>query len=92
MKKAILILVVEFLISAVFAFSSNDNIINYDFFTALGLGNLIIGLIGGVVGLICLAINKETGKSFLIASGVLLLLGCLTCAVFPLQFNAPRPR
>ncbi len=88
MKQVILIFSVELLISAAFAFSLNTAGINYDFFTALGLGNLIIGVVGGIIGLIILATNnKKTGKYFLIASGLLLLAGCLTCAAFPILIN-----
>ncbi len=87
MKKAGVILIIEMSISAVIAFLANNNIINYDFFTVFGLGNLIIGLLGAIAGLIGLAINKETGQSLLIASGLLLLAGCLTCAVFPFRLN-----
>ena len=88
MKKVILILSFELLISAVIAFLSNDYTINYNFFTALGLGNLIIGLVSGVIGLIALSFDKESGKKILSSSGLLLLLGCLTCSIFPLQMNA----
>ena len=87
MKKTILILGIELLISAAFAFFLNGAVINYDFFTVLGLGNLIIGLGGGVIGLVIIAMSEEKDRSFLLASGLLLLLGCLTCTFFPLELK-----
>ena len=90
MRKIFLILGTELLISAAFAFLVNGANINYHFFTALGLGNLIIGVVGGIAGLIISA-GEKRDRSLLIASGLLLLLGCLTCSIFPIQINSPRP-
>ena len=90
MKKTIIILAIELLISAAFAFLANGAVINYDFFTFLGLGNSIIGAVGSVIGLLVIVVQKERDRSFLIASGLLLLLGCLTCSFFPLQLNGSR--
>lgn len=87
MKNYIIVFLIELLISAVVVFFSNNAVINYDFFTLVGLGNLIIGGLGGIIGLIGLAINKEQGKSLLIGSGLLLLSGCLTCTFFPMSLN-----
>jgi len=89
-KKTILILSVELLISAIFAFGLNNAVINYNFFTALGLGNLIIGVVGALIGLIIVNTSEKRDRSFLLASGLLLLIGCLVCSFFPLQLNNPH--
>ena len=92
MKNTILILVIEFLISGLIALISSDGVFNYDYFTLLGLCNLIIGVIGVIIGLIISILDKENGKILFIASGLLLLLGCLTCSIFPFQMNSPHSR
>ena len=85
-KKVLLLLVVELLASAAFAFYFNGFAINYSFFSGLGVGNLIIGLIGCFFSVVVMFMNKEAGRSILIASGLLLLLGFLTCSFFT-SFN-----
>ncbi len=92
MNKVIVILGVELLITALFAFLLNDGVIDYNFFTAWGLGNLILGLLGVIIGIVIVMADKEKDNSYLIASGLLLLLGCLTCTFFPFELNAPRSR
>jgi len=88
MKNIIVIMGVELLGSALFAIFVNNAVIDYNFFTALGLGNLIIGVLGAIIGLIIINTGEKRDRSFLIASGLLLLLGCLTCSFFPLQINS----
>lgn len=84
MKKAVPILIAEIVVSLIFAFAGSDGI-NYDFLTMFGLGNLIIGLLSCIVSLIIYFVDNETGKPWFVASGIILLLGCLTCSVFPFQ-------
>ena len=90
MKKAIPIFITEFIISLVFAFAVNNSAIDYNFLTALGLGNLIIGLLSFFISLIIYFVDNEQGKPWFIASGLILLVGGLTCTIFPFQYNAPR--
>ena len=61
--------------------------VNYGFFTVFGLGNLIIGLLSFVISLIIYLVDNETGKPWFIASGIVLLLGGLTCSIFPIGFG-----
>lgn len=86
MKKALPILITELVISLIFAFASSDGI-NYDFLTMFGLGNLIMGLLSFVISLIIYFVDNETGKPWFIASGIVLLLGGLTCSIFPLDYG-----
>ena len=87
MKKALPIFITEFIISFVFAFITSGRIFNYDFFTMVGLGNLIIGLLSFLISLIIYFVDRESGKPWFIASGLILLAGCLTCSVFPFRMN-----
>ena len=87
MKKALPILIVELIVSIAAAFAFNEGFMNYNFFTTLGLANLIIGLLSFLVGLIVYFVNKEQGKPILLSSGIILFLGCLTCSIFPFQLN-----
>ena len=88
MKKVLLVLAVELMASALFALAIGGGAtINYDYFTALGLCNFIIGLLGCLGGAVALAVNKETAKAVLIGSGLLLLIGFLTCSIFPMRLN-----
>jgi hypothetical protein len=87
MKKALPIFITEFVISLIFAFTTNGSVFSYDFFTMLGLGNLIIGLLSFILSLIIYFVDKETGKPWFIASGLILLAGCLTCTAFPIRIN-----
>ena len=73
---------VELLASAAFAFYFNGSVINYGFLGGLGVGNLIIGLIGCFFSVVIMFMNREAGRAILIASGLLLLLGFLTCSFF----------
>ena len=88
MKSSIKILVVEFTASVVLALFMNNATINYDFLTAVGLGNFVFGLFGVVIGVVAAIINNEIARPLLIASGLLLLMGCLTCSLFPINLNA----
>lgn len=87
MKKAVPVLITELVISLIFAFASGNCIFSYEFFTVFGLGNLIIGLLSFVISLIIYFVDNETGKPWFIASGIILLLGGLTCSVFPLDLG-----
>ena len=86
MKKALPILITELVISLIFAFSLSDGL-NYGFFTMFGLGNLIIGLLSFITSLIIYFVDNETGKPWFIASGIILLLGGLTCSIFALDLG-----
>lgn len=87
MKKALPIFITEFILSFVFASAINGIVFNYDFFTMLGLCNLIIGLLSFVISLIIYFVDKEPGKYWLMATGFLLLAGCVTCSIFPFRLN-----
>jgi drug/metabolite transporter (DMT)-like permease len=90
MKKALPILIIELVLSFVSGLVFNAGVFNYDFLTTLGLANLIIGLLSFFTGLIIYFVDKEMGKPFLLASGLLLLIGCVTCSIFPLRLNMGR--
>ena len=81
-KKVLVAAAIELLLSVALALSVNAGAIDRDFAAALGLGNLVIGLAGCFIGVIVMLPNRETGKSILIASGLMLLLGWMTCSFF----------
>jgi len=88
MKKGAFIFIIELIISFVISVVVNQGPVNYDFFTLLGLINLIIGVLSFFISLIIYFVDKETARPFFIASGLLLLAGCLTCSIFPIRLNS----
>ena len=87
MKKAMTIFLIELLLSFIVAVFINQGVFNYDFLTMQGLANLIIGILSFFISLIIYFVDKDTARPFFIASGLLLLAGCLTCSVFPIRLN-----
>lgn len=76
-------LVIEIIISLAASYAVNGRF-DYDYLTIFGLVNLILGILGLVIGAI-LSVAKEPNisKGLLISSALLLLMGFLTCSVFP---------
>jgi hypothetical protein len=88
MRKATwIILASEIFFSAIISFASNGGIVDYNFFTVFGLCNLLIGLFGFFVGLVIVFFDRETAKPVFASSGIILLAGCLTCSIFPWNYN-----
>jgi len=87
MKKGVYTFLIELAISIIVSVLFNQGMINYDFFTLLGLVNLIMGGLSLFISLILLLIDKQMAKSFFIATGLLLLVGGLTCSIFPIRLN-----
>jgi hypothetical protein len=85
MKKALPYLIIEIIISLFASYAANGRF-NYEYLTIFGLINLILGVLGLVLGVI-LSIAKEQNisKGLLISSAILLLMGFLTCSVFPMR-------
>lgn len=88
MKKSLKIFLIGIVVSLVLAFAGVGAKFNYDFMTAFGLINLLLGGFGAVISFIILLITKkETAKHVLIASGLLLLVGAGACTAFPINLN-----
>lgn len=87
MKKALPYLIGEIalsLIIALFATAGSSD----GFLATLGTINLILGIIGLVFGVIfSIARVENVSKGLLISSALLLLMGFLTCSMFPARFN-----
>jgi hypothetical protein len=86
-KKTLTFFAIGFIVSALLALVFNNNSFNYDYLTSLGLTNLIFALLFFICGLIAFAFDNEIAKALLIASGLFLLIGTLTCTVFPFSYN-----
>ena len=87
MKKALPYLIGEIVLSLIISLfataGSGDG-----FLTIFGLINLILGVIGLVFGVIfSIARVENVSKGLLISSALILLIGGLTCSVFPMRFN-----
>lgn len=53
-----------------------------DFFIAFGLVALVAAVIDLIIGIVMLATgNKESGKGFMLSTGVLLLIGFASCGM-----------
>ena len=61
--------------------------INHEFFTIMGLCNLIIGLFSFFVALVMTFFDRELAKPVFLASGLVLLAGGLTCSIFPWEYG-----
>lgn len=88
MKQTLKIFLVQLLLSLGLAAFFNGGIDDYDFMTAFGFLNLIIGFIGLVSGGFMNFFNtkgKETSRSIIAASGIILLVGFGTCSQFPIK-------
>jgi len=88
MKKFLKIYAVGMAINIFIAYAFNDHRFDNSYMTALGLINLVAALLTFVTGLIVMAIDKEIGQAILIASGLFLVTGTLSCSVFPLRLHA----
>jgi len=87
MKKALPYLLAEIVISLVAAYVENGRF-NYDYLTMFGLVNLVLGVLGLIIGVIFSIFKEQSiSKGLLISSALLLLMGFLTCSVFPMNFN-----
>jgi hypothetical protein len=87
MKKALPYLFSEILLSLIIAFAVNKGF-NDEYLTMFGLINLILGIVGLIFGVIFSIAKEETiSKGLLISSALLLLMGFLTCSVFPMRLN-----
>jgi len=87
MKKALPYLVVEITLSLIISLFANSGL-NEEFFTIFGLINLILGVAGLFFGVIFSIVKVENiAKGLLISSALLLLIGFLTCSVFPVKLN-----
>ena len=86
-KTASIVSACELLLSGVIAFFGNANQFGYSFLTLFGLINLIIGLLGFLIALVIVIFDRETAKPVFLSSGIVLLLGGLTCTFFPWNYN-----
>jgi hypothetical protein len=87
MKNVLYYLAGEIALSFIGALLSNVRL-DRDFLTIFGLMNLIISIVGLISGVIFqIAKTERIAKPLLISSAFLLLLGFLTCSVFPLRLN-----
>lgn len=86
MKKAFPIFLAALALSLIIAYMVNSGGPG-NFLMMFGLFNLIIGFLSTLISLIIYFVDNETGKPWLLASGLLLLAGGLTCSVSVLQFN-----
>jgi len=88
MKKSLKIFLIGIVLSLLIAFAGVGAKFNYDFMTVFGLINLLLGGFGSVIGFIRWLITKsETAKHFLVAAGLLLLVGAGACTAFPINLN-----
>ena len=87
MKKALPYLIGEIVLSLIISLFATEGS-GDGFLTIFGLINLILGVIGLVFGVIfSIARVENVSKGLLISSALLLLIGGLTCSVFPMRFN-----
>lgn len=89
MKRTWPILIGELLISFIISLVSNPTM-DHDFFTLMGLCNLLIGLFSFFVALVITFFDRELAKPVFLASGIVLLVGGLTCSIFPWGYNNAR--
>jgi hypothetical protein len=87
MKKGLQYFGLAIIMSALLSYWQTEGL-NSDYLTMFGLINLIIGILGLLVGTIfSIARKDEIAKGLLIASSLLLLMGILTCSAFPFRLN-----
>ncbi len=68
------------------AFLFNDMTLKYDTGFSTGLFNLLTGGVMLLASVIPFIIRKnDIGRAMLIASGILLLAGVITCSIFPFK-------
>jgi hypothetical protein len=76
------------LLTLLIIFMVVDQHISNDIAIAIGLGNFIAGVLVFFVSVIIFILQKrELGRSTLLASGLLLVTGVITCSVFPLKLK-----
>ena len=70
MKDTLIALATELVISLIVALVLNNGMLNYDFMTGFGLVNLILSVIGIIVGVIFISLKeREDGKALLQRQG-----------------------
>ena len=85
MKKVLPFLIGEITLSFLLTLFM-DGGLSKEFGTIFGLVNLILGIVGLIVGLVLALVGeKNTATGLLISSGILLLMGFLTCSLFPMN-------
>jgi len=77
----------EILFSIIISLAFNGGIINYSFLTIFGLCNLVLGLFGFFVALVIFFFDRNMARPVFLSSGIILLAGCLTCSIFPWEYN-----
>ena len=82
-----IILSSEIIFAIIISLAFNGGIINHYFFTLFGLCNLVVGLFGFFVGLVIVFFDRSAAKPVFLSSGIILLAGCLTCSIFPWEYN-----
>jgi hypothetical protein len=76
------------LLTLLIVYMVNNQQINHDTGTVIGLGNLMAGALVFFASIIIFILQKrELGRSTLLASGLLLVTGVIACTVFPLQLK-----
>jgi cytochrome bd-type quinol oxidase subunit 2 len=86
MKKALRIFLIPEAVIILFCFIVNGMKPVYDTGFTIGLLNLLLGVIMLLVAIVLLiAKQKENGMATLTAAGLVLLLGIVTCSVFPFR-------
>ena len=87
MKRALPYLAVEILLSLVISAFLNNGF-RGGYLTALGLVNLLLGALGIVIAVIIAMIKEDQiAKALVISSALLILLGTVTCSIFPFRLN-----
>ena len=88
MKKALNIFLSGIALAVLVSFFANDEKMDYNYLTLGGLTCLVLSALGLFVSLfLFVAKDKETAKSLLIATGLMLFTGVVTCSVFPMNLN-----
>jgi hypothetical protein len=87
MKRALLFLMIEFILSLIACLTMNGWSFDRELITDFGLANIIIGVLCLFIGVILSIARKESSKPMLISSCLLLLMGFLTCSVFPVRWG-----
>ncbi len=88
MKKILLISIAQLIFSFIVAIIFNEGIFDHDFMTGFGAINLVLAVLGILVGcFMLLARQKETGLSILAAAGIMLLIGAGVCTIYPLKLR-----
>jgi hypothetical protein len=87
MKKALPFLTVEIIVSLVISVILNKGF-GGEYLTLFGLINLLLGALG-IGGAVIFSIMKadQLAKALVISSALLILMGTVTCSIFPFRMN-----